>query len=114
MIKTFLSRFAIVSILLLGNLIHLSLPAMAADVTFSQTFNSGQKPGSGILTAWQTFTQQLTGSYSSFTFSSSNGGSITVSDATKVTELATALRTRQSSSDATYTVTIGEIGRAHV
>ena len=107
MIKTFLSRFAIVSILLLGNLIHLSLPAMAADVTFSQTFNSGQKPGSGILTAWQTFTQQLTGSYSSFTFSSSNGGSITVSDPTKVTELATALRTRQSSSDATYTVTIG-------
>ena len=82
-------------------------PAMASNVTFSQTFTSGNVPAGSILTAWQSFVSQLTGSYGSFTFSSSNGGSITVTDAVKVTELATALRTRTSTSDLTYAVTIG-------
>ena len=82
-------------------------PATAANVTFSQTFTGGSVPAASIFTAWQSFVSQLTGSYGSFTFSSSNGGSITVTDSVKVTQLATALRTRTSSSDGTYSVTIG-------
>ena len=80
--------------------------AAPTNVTFSQTFTSGQVPSAAILTAWQSFVSKLTASYSSFTFSSSNGGSITVSDPIKVTQLATALRTR-TSSDASFSVVIG-------
>jgi hypothetical protein len=89
-------------------LFQISAPAAnAADVTFSQTFTGGSVPAGSILTAWQSFVSQLTGSYGSFTFSSSNGGTITVTDSVKVTELATALRTRTATTDGTYTVTIG-------
>jgi len=100
-------RGAIVFTLVLSSILTVSPRAEAANVTFSQTFTGGSVPAASILTAWQSFTSQLTGAYGSFTFSSSNGGTITVTDSVKVTELATALRTRRSSTDATYTVTIG-------
>lgn len=79
-------------ILLFASNLFIVQPAQALNVTFSQTFTAGVNPSSGIVSAWETFRSQLTGSYNSFTWSSSNGASITVSDATKIQSLANALR----------------------
>jgi hypothetical protein len=81
-------------------------PATASNVTFSQVFTNGQVPSASILTAWQSFASQLTGNYGSFTFSSSNGQSITVTDA-KAQDLASAINVRTSTSDAAFSVVIG-------
>lgn len=81
-------------------------PATASNVTFSQEFTSGQNPAESILTAWRSFASQLTGNYGAFTFSSSNGQSITVTDA-KVQDLASAIRARTSASDTEFSVVIG-------
>lgn len=63
-------------------------------VTFSQTFTSGQSPGSTIENAWTTFRGQLTGTYTKFDFYSSNGQGYTgITDSVKVQQLADALRT---------------------
>jgi hypothetical protein len=72
-----------------------SQPAKAdsSPVTFSQTFTGGQVPAASILTAWNNFAAALTGTYTQFTFASSNGGTITVSDPTKVQTIADAIRT---------------------
>jgi hypothetical protein len=67
--------------------------AHANNVTFSQFFTQNQGASAGAVSAWETFRSQLTGSYSSFTWSSSNGNSITVSDGVKVQILADSLRT---------------------
>ena len=101
-------RFALILSLISTYLLQISAPAAtAANVTFSQTFTGGSVPAASIFTAWQSFVSQLTGSYGSFTFSSSNGGSITVTDSVKVNQVATALRTRTATTDATFIVTIG-------
>jgi hypothetical protein len=71
-------------------------------VTFSQVFTNGSVPAASILTAWQTFAAQLTGSYDSFVFSSSNGQSITVTNATNVQAMADAIRTRTSTGSAEF------------
>jgi len=68
-----------------------SVPAIG--VTFSQAFTSGTAPTSAIETAWNVFRAALTGSYTQFVWSSTNGNSITVSDPTKVQTLANNLRT---------------------
>jgi hypothetical protein len=68
-----------------------SVPAIG--VTFSQAFTSGTAPTSAIETAWNVFRDALTGSYTQFVWSSTNGNSITVSDPTKVQTLANNLRT---------------------
>jgi hypothetical protein len=67
------------------------VPAAAA---FSQLFTNGQTPGTTIENAWTTFRSQLTGSYTSFTFTSSLSGSTAynVTDPTKVQTLATNLK----------------------
>ena len=51
--------------------------AAPTNVTFSQTFTSGQVPSATILTAWQSLVSKLTASYTSFTFSS-KGCSISI------------------------------------
>jgi hypothetical protein len=60
--------------------------------------------------AWNTFRSQLTGTYTQFTFSSSTGASITVSDSTKVQAIANALRTTNTSGTTWTTVTSQTIG----
>jgi len=78
--------------------------ASAANVTFSQAFTSNTVASSTIISAWESFRSQLSGSYNSFTWSSTNGASVTVSDATKIQTLANALRA------GTYTTaTIGAV-----
>lgn len=69
-------------------------PTSSTAVTFSQTFINGQAPGTTIENAWTTFRSQLTGSYTTFTFTSSLVGatSYTVTDAVKVQTLATNLK----------------------
>jgi hypothetical protein len=62
-------------------------------VTFSQAFVQGVAPTTTIETAWNTFRSALTGSYTTFTWSSTNGNSITVTDPTLVQSLANGLRT---------------------
>ena len=62
-------------------------------VVFSQAFIQGAAPTTTVETAWNTFRDALTGSYTSFTWSSTNGSSITVSDPIKVQTLANNLRT---------------------
>ena len=62
--------------------------------TFSESFVQTQAPTTAIETAWNTFRASLTGTtYTSFTWSSTNGNSITVSDPTLVQVLADSLRT---------------------
>ena len=85
----------VISVVLVASLISLgfSQPAKAdsSPVTFSQTFTGGQVPAASILTAWNAFAAALTGTYTQFTFASSNGGTITVSDPTKVQTIANAI-----------------------
>jgi hypothetical protein len=69
-------------------------PPASSAVTFSQTFTSGQAPGTTIETAWTTFRGQLTGTYTKFDFTSSNGQGYTgITDSVRVQQLANALRT---------------------
>jgi hypothetical protein len=80
-------------------------PTTTTGVTFSQTFTSGAAPGTTIENAWTTFRSQLTGSYTSFDFFSSNGQGYTgVTDAVKVQTLATNLKNGTVTS-----VTIGAV-----
>jgi hypothetical protein len=68
-------------------------PSYVAGVTFSQAFTQSVAPTSAVETAWNTFRFALTGTYTQFTWSSTNGSSITVSDPTLVQSLANGLRT---------------------
>jgi hypothetical protein len=62
--------------------------------TFSASFTGGTAPSIAIETAWNAFRASLTGTtYTSFTWSSTNGNSQTVSDPTLVQTLADGLRT---------------------
>jgi hypothetical protein len=80
-------------------------PLPSTGVTFSQTFTSGAAPGTTIENAWTTFRSQLTGSYTSFDFFSSNGQGYTgITDAVKVQTLATNLKNGTVTS-----VTIGAV-----
>ena len=72
------------------------------ESNFSQAFVQGVAPTTTVETAWNTFRASLTGSYTTFTMSSTNGTSITVTDPTKVQTLANNLRTGTAGS-----VTIG-------
>ena len=67
---------------------------VSAGVTFTQLFTVATPPGTTIENAWTTFRGQLTGSYTTFTFTSSLSGSTayTVTDPTKVQTLATNLK----------------------
>jgi hypothetical protein len=71
---------------------------------FSQAFVQNTAPTTTIETAWNTFRASLTGTYTSFTWSSTNGNSLTVTDPTLVQSLANGLRTATITS-----VTIGGV-----
>ena len=68
-------------------------PTQSTGVTFSQTFTNAVSPGTTIENAWTTFRGQLTGTYTQFVWSSTNGSSITVTHASNVQTIANALRT---------------------
>lgn len=68
-------------------------PTTTTGVTFSQSFTQNTAPTTTIETAWNTFRAALTGTYTSFTWSSTNGNSITVTHPTDVQTLANGLRT---------------------
>lgn len=80
-------------------------PSMSTGVVFSQTFTSGVSPGTTIENAWTTFRQSLTGTYTNFVWSSTNGSSITVTDVSKVQDIANALRTGTTGTN--FVTTIG-------
>jgi hypothetical protein len=61
--------------------------------TFSQAFTGGTAPSNAIEIAWNVFRTGLTGNYTQFVWSSTNGNSLTVSHPTLVQSLATGLRT---------------------
>lgn len=82
-----------------------STPSSGGGVTFSQTFTQGVSPGTTIENAWTTFRGQLTGIYTQFVWSSSNGSSITVIDGIKVQQIANALRTGTTGTN--FSTTIG-------
>jgi len=92
--------------------VSLAMPAKAdsAPVTFSQAFTTGVTPTQAIVDAWNNFRSQLTGTYTQFTFSSSTGPTITVSDPTKVQTLANAIRTTNTAGVSTVVVTQQTIG----
>jgi hypothetical protein len=66
------------------------------SVTFSRPFVQGSAPGATTETAWNTFRAALTGSYTQFVISNTLGFSLTVSHATSVQTLATALKNATS------------------
>jgi hypothetical protein len=75
-------------------ILQINLPsAQAANVVFSASFTQNSSASNTAINAWETFRSQLTGSYNSFTWSSTNGNSITVTDAVGVQNLANGLRT---------------------
>ena len=80
------------------------LSAASGAVTFSQTFTSGQSAGTTIENAWTTFRQSLTGTYTQFVWSSTNGSSITVTDSVKVQQIADALRTATTGTNVAVTI----------
>lgn len=87
------------------SLTQLAAPRAEADstpVTFSQSFTYNSVATSAVTTAWTTFKNNLTGTYTQFTFSSTNNNtSITVSDPTKVQTLANAIHNNTSSGGVT-------------
>lgn len=78
---------------LTGNSFWSSWVMTSTGRTFSQAFTGGSAPSTAIEIAWNVFRTGLTGTYTSFTWSSTNGNSITVSHPTLVQSLATGLRT---------------------
>ena len=90
---------------LTGNSYWSSWVTTSTGITFSQTFTGATAAGTTIENAWTTFRTSLTGSYTTFTWSSTNGNSITVTDLTKVQLIANALRTGTTGTN--FTTTIG-------
>jgi hypothetical protein len=64
----------------------------STGVTFSQAFTGGSAPSTATEIAWNVFRTGLTGNYTQFVWSSTNGSSITVSHPTLVQVLANGLR----------------------
>jgi hypothetical protein len=70
-----------------------SWTATVSGVSFIGGFVNSTAPTTTVETAWNTFRASLTGSYTSFTWSSSNGNTLTVTHPTLVQTLADGLRT---------------------
>lgn len=79
-------------------------------VTFSQAFTQNVAPTTAIETAWNTFRSQLTGSYTQFVWSSTNGNTLTASDPTLVQTLATALRNATGNTSVTINSVVWRVG----
>jgi hypothetical protein len=82
----------------------------SAGTVFSQSFIQTAAPTSIVETAWNTFRASLTGSYTSFTWSSTNGNSITVTHPTSVQTLANALRNATNNTQVTINSVIWRVG----
>ena len=94
-------KAALIAFILIGSLNFAVAPkAFGSNVVFSQTFTQNSIATSSVISAWETFRSRLTGNYNSFTWSSSNGSAITVSDATKIQILANALRSGTATNSA--------------
>jgi hypothetical protein len=92
--KRWTGRIGVIFGLLSTFMFPVFLPqANASNVVYSAAFTQGAGASVSAMNGWETFRSQLTGSYNSFTWSSTNGQSITVTDATGVQTLANALRT---------------------
>ena len=81
--------------------------AKATTATYSSAFTNGVAATTAQASEWRSFLLSLTGTYSRITISSSTGASISVTDATIVPNIATALRTSAASSTGSTTYTIG-------
>jgi hypothetical protein len=82
-------------------------PARATTTSYSGSFTYLGTPGSDRSTSWRTFVTSLTGSYTTITISSSLGGSISVTDATAVPQVATKLNSSSPSGVTTQTWAVG-------
>ena len=85
-------------------------PTPTSGRTFSQAFTGGTAPSSAIETAWNVFRTGLTGSYTTFTISSTNGSSVTVTDSTLVQTLANALRNATNNTSVTIGGVVWRVG----
>jgi hypothetical protein len=83
------------------------IPARATTTSYSGSFTYGATPSSTLSSNWRTFLTSLTGSYTSITISSSLGGSISVTDATAVPQIANQLRGAWPTNTAIQSWTIG-------
>jgi hypothetical protein len=79
-------------------------------VTFSRPFVDGSVPGATTETAWNTFRAALTGSYTQFVVSNSLGFSLTVSHATSVQTLASALKNATNNTSVTINSVVWRVG----
>ena len=95
-VKQKLVLASLLAALVFSNLMFITEKAEATNVTFSQAFTQNATASSTAVSAWEAFRSRLTGSYNSFTWSSTNGASITVSDETRIQTIANALRTGSS------------------
>lgn len=82
----------------------------SSGVTFSQPFVLNTAPTIAVETAWNTFRAALTGTYTTFTMSSTNGSSITVTHPTNVQTLANALRNATNNTSVTINSVIWRVG----
>jgi hypothetical protein len=78
--------------------------------TFSGSFIQNTAPTTVIETAWNTFRSQLTGTYTSFTWSSTNGNSITITHPTNVQILANGLRNATNNTSVTINSVVWRVG----
>lgn len=85
-------------------------PLTPPGVSFIGSFVSGTAPTNSVETAWNTFRAALTGSYTTFTISSTNGSSVTVTHPTSVQTLANALRNATNNTSVTINSVIWRVG----
>lgn len=81
-----------------------------SGVTFSQAFVANTAPTNAVETAWNTFRASLTGSYTTFTMSSTNGSSVTATHPTFVQTLADALRNATNNTSVTINSVVWRVG----
>jgi hypothetical protein len=83
------------------------IPARATTTSYSESFTYAATPSSTLSSNWRTFLTSLTGSYTTITISSSLGGSISITDATFVPQVATKLNSSPPTGGTTQTWTVG-------
>lgn len=84
--------------------------SQSVGVTFSQPFVQSAAPTNAVEIAWNTFRAALTGTYTTFTMSSTNGSSVTATHPTNVQTLANALRNATNNTSVTINSVIWRVG----
>lgn len=85
-------------------------PVGTAGVSFVGSFVSNTAPIIAVETAWNTFRAALTGSYTTFTISSTNGSSVTATHPTSVQTLANALKNATNNTSVTINSVVWRVG----